>query len=815
MTRSQVAGTADEQAARRRLSSTLGRLSGAAGRAGRDAARRMEFGDALLLVYVAVFVRQYLWGVENAAAWVLTGLLAVPLWAFYVATVTDEERRGHDAGSDNEVGDADDGAGDEAKFWLVVAPPLLFIYALRAAFPDTSFDVWGLRLFHAERGLTGYLYLPGEFFPVGAPFNPAPDMVTGIFRHLLGYRLGTAVNLLALLWAGRVVWKLLRPYVSKAWTRAAAVLLCLLAEHLLFLVNGYMVDLLALPLLLEATRLALGPAARRAEPRTLIRIAFLVGAASALKLSNAAAAAPVVALCAWHAFAHRPFRFRQLSLTAAGTLAAFLAPLLPFSLYLYRLTASPVFPVYNSIFRSPFYPPLDTFDARWGGLGPTEVALWPLLTPFVPERLSELGVYSGRIALGTLVAAALLVFAPRRTGGRTRNLCFVFVAGALLWSQSSGYVRYGLHLEVLSGVLTIIAASLALRRARGVLSTDGVSAGERARSAGWIRARPACEWLRVVAAGLLLAVLLILSALACLYAARTEWGGRPTLFDEPRAYAREARYFLRDRRLATFLPPRERELFGRVGLWVVSGAKTAGLLALLDARGTPFVGARTSTYFAEAPSREWFARSLDGFSARPAYSLCLPADCPAAFTELYYTGLEAGRMTAAVLPFFSPEHGVSLYFYEVRRARAVGEREIERTRAAAPLPAGEPRAEIVAHEPPRSTTKGERLTLFFAARNTGTAAWPSLALAGERGGGRVVLRARWLEAVGRGAGAGEARAPLYHDLPPGREMPLPVELNAPAVPGDYLLEVSIVQESTEAGEAEGAAPLLLPVSVGR
>ena len=59
------------------------------------------------------------------------------------------------------------------------------------------------RLHHAIHGerpaMRGWPMLEGDFFPVRFPFNPAPDMLTGLFRHLLGYRLGTVVNLLALL----------------------------------------------------------------------------------------------------------------------------------------------------------------------------------------------------------------------------------------------------------------------------------------------------------------------------------------------------------------------------------------------------------------------------------------------------------------------------------------------------------------------------------------------------------------------------------------------------------------------------------------
>src|SRR5688500_5271612 len=235
--------------------------------------RRADLGDALLFLYLLSFARQYLWVVEhNAAAWAASVALAALAWYAYAATKPY----------------ASEGAGKQ--FWLVVGLPLLFVYALRAAFPDTSFDVLNYRLLHGERSLAGVLYAPGDFFPTPAPYNPAPDTLTALARLLLGYRLGTLVNLLAVLWAARIADRMLRPFVAGAWRRAACVLLVVMAEHALFEVNNYMTDLLAVPLLLEATYLILlmdeggaaGPAgdARRSLPA---RVAFLLGAAVAFK----------------------------------------------------------------------------------------------------------------------------------------------------------------------------------------------------------------------------------------------------------------------------------------------------------------------------------------------------------------------------------------------------------------------------------------------------------------------------------------------------------------------------------------------------
>ena len=192
----------------------------------------MDFASVVIAPYVLTIVWQYFCAFHSQPlAWTLTVLVSAVAWAFYVslAEVTSEK--------------------PPWQFWIVVALPLLFFYLIRLPFPDISFDVLNYRLLHAERSLRGTLFAPGDFFPTPAPYNPAPDTLTGLFRLALGYRLGTIVNLLALVWAAQVVDKILRPFVARARLRSACVLLVVLSEHLLFEINNYMVDLLALPLL--------------------------------------------------------------------------------------------------------------------------------------------------------------------------------------------------------------------------------------------------------------------------------------------------------------------------------------------------------------------------------------------------------------------------------------------------------------------------------------------------------------------------------------------------------------------------------------
>ena len=140
------------------------------------------------------------------------------------------------------------------SFWLVVALPLVATYTLRERrSPIISYDVLNYHLLQTERTLRGPLFGPGDYFPSLMPFNPAADTLAGISRLFLGFRLGTIFNLVALVCAAQISDKLLRPFIKNSWLRSASVLLIVLSGEFTFEISAYMVDLLTLPLLLEAT----------------------------------------------------------------------------------------------------------------------------------------------------------------------------------------------------------------------------------------------------------------------------------------------------------------------------------------------------------------------------------------------------------------------------------------------------------------------------------------------------------------------------------------------------------------------------------
>jgi hypothetical protein len=583
---------------------------------------RFEAGDLLLALYVATIARQFLsWlPLPDALAWLASTVVALLfLWRYTVTKIENRERT-------------------TLPFWLIVVIPLSFAYLVRVAFPDVSFDVLNYRLFHGVRGLNGFLYRPGDFFPTPAPYNTAPDMAMGITRLLFGYRLGTLINLFALLWSARIVERLLRNHLPNIWFRHFAVLVVFAAEHLFFEIDTYMIDLLAVPLLLEATRLALLDMRPEIRASLMSRIAFLLGLSVAFKLINVVTAVPVAALGAWRFLKDRdaPLSSREFTRATVLSLAAFFVPILPFSIYLYQEMGSPVFPILNGIFKSPYWPPNSGWDNRWGPFGFWEVLTWPVKMFFRPDRLSELLVYSGRLSLGFIAgfAAWLAAWGDRDL----RRISFVTIAGLLLWSAGTGYIRYALFLELSAGIVLVMLSASAIKKR-----------------------------LLVPLATLVICSLGGQTILACRYTAKTEWSGRATVFQYPAEWKREAAFLFRDRSLRKFSSDTDRARFAHVEVWIESSIKTASLEILLN-KTAPVIGLRSYESFASPESRSRFVHAVEAAAGKRMFSLCFADDLPEALSTISKRGFNAGAQTPVDLPFYSRDYRLPLILIEVSGA---------------------------------------------------------------------------------------------------------------------------------------------------
>jgi 4-amino-4-deoxy-L-arabinose transferase-like glycosyltransferase len=130
---------------------------------------------------------------------------------------------------------------------------------------------------------------------------------------------------------------------------------------------------------------------------------------------------------------------------------------------------------------------------------------------------------------------------------------------------------------------------------------------------------------------------------------------------------------------------------------------------------------------------------------------------------------------------------------------------------AAPLQPEAARASITMSDLPRALECGRRQVLNVVVRNVGGAAWP--AVGGEGGRYAVRLRDRWLRADGSTVKDDDGAARMPYDLEPGDTAGLSLQVVAPETPGDYILELDVVQEGAEWFGACGSKTLRAGVSV--
>jgi hypothetical protein len=129
----------------------------------------------------------------------------------------------------------------------------------------------------------------------------------------------------------------------------------------------------------------------------------------------------------------------------------------------------------------------------------------------------------------------------------------------------------------------------------------------------------------------------------------------------------------------------------------------------------------------------------------------------------------------------------------------------------APLRPGALRAQLVSRELPASSAVGGRQSFEVIVRNVGGETWPAVPDAAGRYA--VSLRARWLREDGTPVNDREAAARLPFDMEPGDTAGLRLEVSAPDTPGEYVLELFVVQEGVAPAGSGGAAPLRAAVKV--
>jgi hypothetical protein len=607
---------------------------------------KLRPSDLVLAIYLSSILRQLFWNINSQwTAWLLTALTST-LAILIHANLREPAKKNHN-----------DSSLPTWAWLLVYCAPLVIIYFLRAPFPDNNFDVLNYHLEHMERGLRGLPFISGDFFPTGIQINPAPDMATGILKYALGYRLGTILNLGAIMWTASLALRALRESIPRLGVRYLAAAYVISTEMILYLLSTYLIDLLSLPLLLEAALLTVYYENKTRKNYTLVHIGVFLGIALAFKLINLAFIIPIVAVTLYQVYRYR--KAVRLRLGILPAIAALVAPAAPFLIYMWSQTGNPTFPYYNKLFRSPLWDASNIEDPTHGPKTIIELILWPFWVYIYPERGSEFvggdSVYTGRITLG-LVFAIVCIVMPR-ISAPIRKLGIIAVCSTFLWSASTGNLRYGIFLEIIGGVVTVSVLATLLQN----IPAD--SGKNRLRRTALLSAFT-----------ILLGMQVLTSYRQAATLDQNLFGDKvqPTIFQVWNKYVSQLPYLLRDRRAKSFLSETELQAIESVDVWINAYPTSAGLMSSLRPEipmisVTPFLtDVKIYDPLITEAGRSKFNQAILLANGKRLYSITLERNLDGTLNNLHRAGLGAANITRLAMPFYSNEIRMDVVLIEVK-----------------------------------------------------------------------------------------------------------------------------------------------------
>lgn len=251
---------------------------------------------------------------------------------------------------------------------------------------------------------------------------------------------------------------------------ACAVALALANPILLDQLGTSYADILTAEVVLAAW-LLLVQAVRTPSAARMICAGLLLGAASALKLTNSLHA---LSACVLLLFLPTTWRVRaRLSLGFFAALAvSFVVVVLPWAIQLQHHFGNPFFPLFNNIFRSPQFPTAPVTDSRFvpGSLAQGLLRPFAMALPaaYVDDEFPSPDLRYALLLILALVA--LVQWAWRRlrrrpqssdseAPGATRGLVALasaFLVDWILWLRITGNGRYFLAMACVAGILCVV-----------------------------------------------------------------------------------------------------------------------------------------------------------------------------------------------------------------------------------------------------------------------------------------------------------------------------------------------------------------------
>jgi len=338
---------------------------------------------------------------------------------------------------------------------LAVPLSLTAVLMVYASYPESHSDALAINLMMAHR-----IAVAGAWSFDAQTFAFADQPKAGAWLYAVHYLLGgepaaRLFNAMLQVLTAAMVFLV----AARQAGRAAAALLAgmLLSAPPTFWITLILLDDAALSLFVTAGLIAALNAWRRPDFASTVLAALLLSAALAAKLQGGFVALPLGLILLVRLA--RTARAAEIIATVVAILAVFaVIGALPYA-YAALATGNPIFPYFNGVFQSPYYPPIDFVDDRWIG-------------KFGADLLIQLTLHTSRFMEGmdgTFGVQHLLLLPPILVAGLWRQRAefhIVLVAASVSAGLTLTATQYGRYLYPTFPMLALLGATIYHRARR-------------------------------------------------------------------------------------------------------------------------------------------------------------------------------------------------------------------------------------------------------------------------------------------------------------------------------------------------------------
>lgn len=351
---------------------------------------------------------------------------------------------------------------------IIVCVFILVFGIIKCCIPDYNYDTLSYHILAQKPGFQDeftYNFAPGNFQLFG--FRLA-DRSFYIIRELLGYRAGTLWNsaILVLCYfqvvqliniiCGEDINQIKEKIKDKKWLKAPFFLfkpeifsfLIISAYEIVMETGTYMVEIVTIPFILEMLRVVFC----YHNKNDAIYFSFVAGLLFATKMTNIMYIIPMVIVVVCKLIRQKEVNIKNfISCVGVGVI-----PVSVYLIYNIQQTGNPVFPYYNTLFKSLYFSNTNFKDLRWGPQSLKEILLWPYYFVFKGDyRQTEIPNEYSFLHLCMFVSILICIVALVHVK-KIKNidiLNFIVCISFIIWVITTGHTRYYCAGFVLTGIL--------------------------------------------------------------------------------------------------------------------------------------------------------------------------------------------------------------------------------------------------------------------------------------------------------------------------------------------------------------------------